>query len=604
MRFRLLPVICAFISVLSIAGRAQTDDSVHPAEAAKSPLPGWLKAGTVRFARFDGGSLETQKARRSAWAGRFSSQDFEAMTNLYGSHADRMVDLLDQAKINFVWVTYSVGFSWEDEEAQRVAVKELVRKLHAHGIKAAAYMCATTIFWESLFKDAPQSVKWIMLDDKGVPYRYSEGRDAMRFVADIDSPGWVEYQKQRIGGIIDDGLDAIFFDNPNLDQHPSTPDRVLHFFEQLLDYARREKKSDIPFFTNLGLHPPFSSLNQRMDFIYDEGWVEPGAWADQWDVSNIRRDRFVKGLNPGNKPFVTEYSHFHKGDRNDSFLGARSEKLGTAEAAAFGASYTWDMEGPLDTALLNQDPNGLQSWAAIGQYNGFLADHLSLYANAVNIAPWVVLLPDSLDPDFDWTGGATRLDFLTKNSVLCDYKFASRVTKKDLAAYQGVIVPSYSSLSATQKQMIRDYQADSGKASILTEKPDVEGLNAEVLPPSDKSSPKDKTIQAQVLADIYSLAPGATRVELDTPGHVLANVTSVQDGRGLVVHLLNYDQAPVSGVKLKLVLGKDFSRLAGRKPTLLSPDTASPAFQKVQWKGSTLEATLPSIDGYSVIALQ
>ena len=63
-----------------------------------------------------------------------------------------MVDLLEQGTINFVWVTYSVGFSWQDEEAQRVATREIVKKLHAHGIKVAAYMCASSVFWECMFK--------------------------------------------------------------------------------------------------------------------------------------------------------------------------------------------------------------------------------------------------------------------------------------------------------------------------------------------------------------------------------------------------------------------------------------------------------------------
>ena len=60
-----------------------------------------LKPGTVRFARFDGGPLETQKASRAAWAAKFSPQDFDVLTNLYGKHGDRMVDLLQQARINF-----------------------------------------------------------------------------------------------------------------------------------------------------------------------------------------------------------------------------------------------------------------------------------------------------------------------------------------------------------------------------------------------------------------------------------------------------------------------------------------------------------------------
>lgn len=443
-----------------------------------------------------------------------------------------------------------------------------------------------------------------MLGNDGVPYRYSDGRDALRFVADINNPGWVEYQKRRVGAIIDDGLDAIFFDNPSLDAHPSEPESVAQFFDQLLNYARREKKSDIPFFTNLGLYPPFTVLNRQMDFIFTEGWAEPGAWGDRWDVSNIRRDRLVKGLNPGVKPIVSEYSRFQNGDRNNSYLAARSEKLAIAESAAFGTSYTWDMEGPLDTALVAQNPKALESWSAISQYNGFLKDHAELYADALNVAPYAIVLPD-LNPDFDWPGGAMRLDFLAKNSVLGDFKFASRITKNELGAYQGIVIPAYAFLSAEQKEMIHDYQNGGGKVSIFTETSAATGLNAEILPPSGKGALKDKSAEEQVLAEINSLVPDATHVEFEnTTSHVLANVTSVRDGTALVIHVLNYDQTPIRELKLKLFVGKQFQTLVGRKPSLLSPDTKAAAFQKVRWKGPILETTLPSIDSYSVVVLQ
>ena len=597
-------IILGIAAALTVAASAQTAAKAPIVGSDQPPLPSWLKSGTVRFARFDGGAIETQKTLRSEWASQFTPQDREILANLYGQHADRMIDLLVQAKINFVWVTYSVGFSWHDEEAQRVAVRELVKKLHAHGIKAAAYVCTISIFWESMFKDDPQSVRWIMVGSDGIPYRYSDGHDAMRFVADINSPGWVEYQKRRVGAIIDDGLDAIFFDNPFLDSHPSEPDSVAHFFDQLLNYARREKKSNISFSTNLGLYPPFNVLNRRMDFIFTEGWAEPGAWDNHWEVSNIRRDRLVKGLNPGVKPIVSEYSHFQKGDRSSSYLGARSEKLAIAEAAAFGTSYTWDMEGPFDTALVTQNPKALESWSAISQYNGFLEDHPEIYADAVNVAPLAVILPD-LNPDFDWPGDAKRLDFLAKNSVLGDFRFASRVAKKELAAYRGVIVPAYASLSAEQKEMIHDYQNSGGKVSIFAETSAATGLNGEILRPSEKGPMTGDSAEAQVLAEINSLAPDATHVELENAAsHVLANVTSVRDGRALIIHVLNYGQTPVGELKLKLILGKEFQTLVGRKPSLFSPDTKSAAFQKVQWKGSTLETTLPSVDSYSVVVVQ
>ena len=597
-------IISGIAMALSMAARAQTASAATVVASEQPPLPSWLKSGTVRFARFDGGAIETRKTLRSDWETTFTPQDREILANLYGKHADRMIDSLVHAKINFVWVTYSVGFSWHDEEAQRVSVRELVKKLHARGIKVAAYVCAISIFWESMFKDDPQSVRWIMVGSDGVPYRYSDGRDVMRFVADINSPGWVEYQKRRVGAIIDDGLDAIFFDNPFLDSHPSEPDSVAHFFDQLLNYARRERKSAIPFSTNLGLYPPFNVLNRQMDFIFTEGWAEPGAWDNHWEVSNIRRDRLVKGLNLGPKPIVSEYSHFQKGDRSTSYLGARSEKLAIAEAAAFGTSYTWDMEGPFDTALVTQNPTALESWSAISQYNGFLGDHVELYADAVNVVPLAVLLPD-INPDFDWPDGATRLDFLAKHSVLGDFRFASRITKKELAAYLGVIVPAFASLSEEQQEMIRDYQNGGGKVCILTETSAATGLNAEILPPSEQGSIQDKSAESQLMAEINSLAPDATHVELEnTPSYVLANVTSVRDGRGLVIHVLNYGQAPVGELKLKLVVGKPFQTLVGRKPSLFSPDTKNAAFQKMQWKGSTLEVTLPSVDSYSMVVVQ
>ncbi len=191
-----------FVLTAGISGaNAQTAVTLTTADSQQPSLPSWLKSGTVRFARFDGGPIETQKTLRSAWAAGFSSQDRELLTNMYGTHADQMIDLLVQARINFVWVTYSVGFSWREEEAQRVAAREIVKKLHARGIKAAAYVCAISIFWESMFKDDPQSVKWIMIGGDGVPYRYSDGHDALRFVADINSPGWVGYQKQRVAAM-------------------------------------------------------------------------------------------------------------------------------------------------------------------------------------------------------------------------------------------------------------------------------------------------------------------------------------------------------------------------------------------------------------------
>ena len=603
--WRTVPVAVFVVLVSCIAAFSQAaihDDNEQP---QPSSLPAWLTPGTIRFARFDGGPIEVQKASRAAWGSRFTRQDFDALANLYGSNGDRMVDLLQQARINFVWVTYSVGFSEKDEAEQRAAVREIVKKLHARGIKAAAYVCAISMFWESMFKDVPQSVKWLMFDSKGFPYRYSDGADALRFIADLDNPDWVNYQKRRVGNIVDDGLDAIFFDNTNIDYHANSEESVSRFLAEIVGYTRNEKKSDIPLFTNLGLGAQFIHLNRYMDVVYAESWVEPGVWEGQWDVSNVRRNRLLKGVNGSDKPFVTEYSLFHKGDRNDSFLSARSQKLGIAEAAAFGAAYTWDMEGPFDTALARQESKAVESWSAIARYNEFLADHVSLYAGAVNAAPWLVLLPEGLDPDFGWAGNVPRLDLLTRASVLCDYRLANAVSKTELSAYEGIIVPAYSALSAEQRGLLRGYQAGGGKVFAFSETASAMGLTGEILPVKENALNSGNNPADQVVSQLAALAPSATRIDLaNKAGHVIANLTTTQHGKAVAVHLLNYDPERSQEVKLKLVLGKGLEKFAGKRPSVISPDSTGSTPLKMQWKGTTLEVTLPPIDTYSVLLLQ
>jgi len=94
-------IFFVFATALSAGGRAQTTATVTTVESEQPPLPSWLKSGTVRFARFDGGPIETKKALRSAWAAGFSPQDLDVLTNLYGTPGDRMIDLYSSGKDQF-----------------------------------------------------------------------------------------------------------------------------------------------------------------------------------------------------------------------------------------------------------------------------------------------------------------------------------------------------------------------------------------------------------------------------------------------------------------------------------------------------------------------
>ncbi len=556
-----------FFLALSWSAAAQPVSSsvLTPGE---EQIPAWARQGRFRFTRLDGGPIEILKTSRSAWGMHFNAAEKEVLGNLYTKHADRMVDLLEQARINWVWLTWSVGYSWQDEEEQREQCRRFVDKLRRRGIHTAAYVCAVSMFWESMFRDEPRSVRWITFDPRGLPYRYSGGRDPLRFIADVSNPEWVELQKRRVGAAIDAGFDALFFDN-TASVGWSTDERMDAFIARIRRYIHEEKRSSLLLFTNYGLTPTRAALNRNMDFVFAEGWREPGVWSREWNVSNIRRTKYLRGLIPDWKPLTTEYSIFHEGNRATTFLGPRSQKLATAEAAAFHSDYSWDMEGPFDAALAAGDPAAMESWKAIGQYARFLREHEDLYSRARPVSPIAVLGP-SRNVSFTWEREDSGLyDLLARNSVLFDIRPAEEAFR-----YPAVVIPPSALAGTTAVPAgVRAYSPPAG------------------APPEE------------VLAKVRALAPDALSLSIEGAPYVLGNVTRLGSGKGLAVHLLNYGPAPVSAVRARLRLDREFASLAAARPRLFTPDAVRGA-ARARRTDSGLEIEVENLDVYSVLTLE
>jgi hypothetical protein len=603
MKSKLLAVTLGSIMLVASVSTARAQATGQPNVAQ---LPAWLQQGKLRFARFDGGPIEIQKTIRSAWGMRFTPEEQKVLANVYGKYeyGPRMADLLEKAHVNVVWVTYSVGFSWEDESPQRALVREITQMLHARGIKVAAYMDAHSMFWQSMFRDVPQSVRWIMFEPNGLPYRYSDGLDALRYMANLDNPEWVKYEEKRISAIIDDGMDAIFFDNTG-NPDWSSDESEAAFFTKIRDFIHNQKHSSIPIFSNFGLVPTRAALNRYMDFTFDEHWIEPGVWGNDWEVSNIRRTRYIRGVLPPQKPLITEYSFFHEGNRSTGFMKPASQELSIAEAAAFGGAYTWDMEGPFDSGLINNDPEAHRSWDAISRYNGFLANHESLYTGARNVTPLAVLLPDDFKPGFAWTDQTPLLDCLSRGSVLYAIKLAKSETLADLKAYAGIILPWYEGMTSEEKRTISEYAAGGGKvyafgAAASPQGKFTEYSVADIL----QRLGSDKDTQEQVIAKVNALGQGTTQVRIKTKSHVLANVTELNNHQELIIHLLNYDSEPAENLDIQLSPGYFENSIAGKSVSLVSPDDPSGRLINVRWDGDTMHATLSSLKRYSILVLK
>ncbi|MEK7404546.1 MAG: hypothetical protein AAB225_05515 [Acidobacteriota bacterium] len=555
------------VALLVLAAAAQAQD---PGPEA---VPEWIQQGRFRFTRLDGGPIEIMKTARSAWGKHFNDAEKEVLGNLYTKYAERMTDLLAEARINFVWLTFSVGYSWEEEAEQREQCKRLVARLRERGIRSAAYVCSVSMFWESMFRDEPRSVRWITFDPKGLPYRYSGGRDPLRFIADVSNPEWVELQKRRVGAAIDAGFDALFFDNTAAAAW--APDAAMdEFIGKIRRYIHEEKRSNLLLFTNYGLTPTRAMLNRNMEFVFAEGWREPGVWGEEWNVSNIRRTKYLRGIIPPWKPLTTEYSIFQSGNRATTWLGPRSQKLATAEAAAFHSDYSWDMEGPFDNALMTGNTAALESWKAIGAYGRFLREHEDLYWKAHPVSP-VAVLTSGGGVSFAWDREDSGLyDLLAKNSVLFDTRLLAALEEDQLKAYRGVVLVPSAEVTPAQREMLERYRARGGKVY----------------------TPAQDTPAAEILREVRALAPDGPSLAIEGAPHVLGNVT--RQGKRLMVHLLNYASAPASGLRVKLGPSS-----AGAKATLFTPDSQTGGLATRAVPGG-VEFTLKTLDIYAVVVVE
>lgn len=542
-------------------------------EPGPEGIPAWAQQGKFRFTRLDGGPIEIKKTSRSAWGMHFTDAQKEVLGNLYTRYADRVVDLLEQAHINYVWLTFSVGYSWEDEAEQRDQCRRLVARLHQRGIRAAAYTCSVSVFWESLFRDEPRAVRWITFDPHGVPYRYSGGRDPLRFIADVSNPEWVELQKRRVGAAIDAGFDSLFFDNTAAAAWASD-EAMDAFIGKIRRYIHEERRSNLLLFTNYGLTPTRALLNRNMDWVFAEGWREPGVWDGNWNVSNIRRTKYLRGIVPEWKPLTTEYSIFHEGNRATAWLAPRSQKLATAEAAAFQSDYSWDMEGPFDAALMAKDPAAMASWNAIGEYGRFLREHEDFYVGARRVSPIAVVAPGT-GISFTWDREESGLiEALARRSVLFDVRQPGALDDEQLRAYRAVVVGT----GMEMPPALGRYQERGGKVYTAARG------------------------DARTVEEIAALAAGAPALAVEGAPYVLGNVTRL--GNALAVHLLNYAPAAVSGVRVRLNVGREFAALAGAEPRLYTPDSATGGLAGVRRNGSAVEFTLGRLDTYGVVVLK
>jgi len=558
-----------------------TTQSFEPApklyRAKPEDVPPWAEHGNFRFIRIDGGQIESWKAERTWWGNKFSAEEKDVLTHIYDRDFGQMLGLLKQAEFNWVWVTWSSGWSFKDEIANRENLKKVIARCHENGIHVSAYLSASNMFRKSAFRDDPETKKYGLWMHR-IPMFYAGPTKIDlqiswdRRLADARKPGWRAYLLKKAELAVDAGVDAVVWDN--MIGYDDGLAQLLDDTQRMAERkARQTGRPKVMVYANIHIPPDRFGMNDINEVIWEEdGKDTPGVWGGHWQVDNARKIKFLSGEKQPWQPLMYENDLYHCGPRERCIPSPAEQKLLIAEAYAFGAATSRNIEGRFLSALMNGEPEAQEAWTAIARYNHFLVEHRQLYHEA-EPAAWIALI--SADPH------NPLADEFLKQSVFFETKVLTHLDRGvSLDRFKVLVMPpTLPKLSGEQKARLDAFTAHGG-----------------IIIKGGKS--KSETVARA------EAAAGGPRLTLEPRGYVLGQLSRKPDGRTFILHLLNYDhQTPAENVKVRLELSGLAQDLSRWEMKVLSPDASEPQLDSLSLHGSVCEFTLRRIDHYTVVTL-
>jgi len=545
--------------------------------AKPQDVPPWAEQGNVRFIRLDGGRIESWKAERTWWGKKFTAKERDVLTHIYDRDLDQMLGLLKQADFNWIWVTWSNGWSFVEEDENRENLKKVIARCHENGIHVSAYLSASNMFRKSTYRDDPETKNY-GLWMHGIPMFYAGPTKSdlqiswNRRLADARKSGWRAYLLKKAELAVDAGVDAIVWDN--MIGYNDGLAQLLDDTQRMAERKARETgRPKVMVEANIHIAPDRFAMNDINELIWEEdGKDTPGVWDGHWQVDNARKIKFLSGEKQLWQPLEYENDLYHCGSRERCIPSPAEQKLSIAEAYTFGAATSRNIEGRFLAALIKGEPEAQEAWTAIAQYNHFLVEHRELYHQVVPVAQIALISAGPQNPLAD--------EFL-KQSVFFETKVLAHLDKGvPLDRFKVLVMPpDLPKLSAEQEARLDAFTAGGGV--IVTARKGEPGIAARV-----------------------EAAAGGPRLSLEPRGYVLGQITRKPDGRTLILHLLNYDhQAPAENVKIRLELGGLVPDPSRWEVKVLSPDAAKPQFTDLYVHRSVIEFALGPIEHYTVVTL-
>ena len=564
-------------------------------------LPDWARVHNLRIAFDYAGPLEVAK---SLMGYRWGLHDY-SIDWLYRRVRDYDANKAEQmarAGANAGCLVWSTGFSIENESAHWDIVRRRIAEFHQRGMGILVYCSLTNCFWQEMFQTVPEAAGWRQVGPDGEPCPY-EGihygdREVTRYLMCCNHPDWRAYQKRRIEAALAAGVDGIFWDNNFSKCHcPYCQEGFRQFTTERLGTPH-----DLPRPIG-GDAPTERDLRSAREVIFD--WIalsHPDARVHL--AKNLFRYRSVLGILEdlkahavAIKPDVIWCNNGHLcQDIYDSANLMLSEDLdppgydaatGVLRTNAGVLRYLYEECGRGTPAIVNSKHPETFAYGATGfgmrdpEVNAFVAANAALYENAQSVARVGLAAAEMnyINKRSHW------FDNLVRHHLLFDAMPVHRLEAFDLSLYDVIGLRSILFLSDAACERLRAFVAAGGTliatndSSLYDETwrrradyglTDVFGVSAGDADQPDRHENRfgagtsifypgaaERAIEAEpngpvaerIAADIRAHLADAI-VEVAAPAGVAVNV--MRAAVGLVVHVLNYAEAPAEGVRIRL----------------------------------------------------
>jgi hypothetical protein len=599
-------------TVERLHGATTAEPIEWPAGPARDSVPAWARNGAIRFARWDGGRIETAKAILSGWP-NFWPPDPNVLYATDNWYNPRTIQLLRDAGVNMIWVTFSNGFSNQTERLNQEELRRYIAECHRQGIQVMAYESISNMFWQDMFKNVPESRDWpaIGKDGKPVPYgaaAYKKIGYISRYMANLSNPEWQAYLRKRVDLALDAGADGVDYDNNFARNLP----QLMNIYRMIYEYGSKRKKD---FLLMGNFHSNTYVVNRLTNSMTTEDGAEPGIY-DAQHLRRVRNQKYLRTagngylinngglfrsldtLSDGWKLNLVEDGRREYGQREAKALSPERRQLAMAEAMSFGAADELFVEDVLATALWNHEPDAVALWKAIARYNRFFAAHEAYYTDTRSMARLAVVLDDT-------SRGVDLLNGLAARNILFDVIYAHYLKAGSLSHYSEVALLTADTVSDKALGVLENYVRNGGRLFVAGQAANMDQQGHERPRPSFFGSKigKGECIYSEQIPPLDQLAENLRSHEkfkapgIEAPAGVVYNVVEQPVSHRVIVHLLNYGPAPVKNIKIDL-------KQQYRSATLLSPDISHDVPAKVaQQSSGSAEVAVPILKTYSMLVL-